>query len=231
VQGSRQASILDAATRRFGRNGYENTKWADIAADVGVGPTALYHYFESKQHCLFVILGQALSDFRFRFELLTGSGADPGTSPAQQAGPAAKLPPRTSQEYLAALVAVLRDSFRLTEQDIQRNRVLVAEQGLLMNQRQSPREERARQAARARTRELERAWAAFLAGAMGQGAIPDGDARLLARSILGLYNSVWHWYRPGGTVLLPQVAAFFVARSLALAGVASDVAESMLLVA
>jgi len=23
----------------------------DIAADVGVGPTALYHYFESKQHC------------------------------------------------------------------------------------------------------------------------------------------------------------------------------------
>jgi AcrR family transcriptional regulator len=53
-----------AATQRFGRDGYEDTKWADIAADVGVGPTALYHYFESKQHCLFVILALAIEDFR-----------------------------------------------------------------------------------------------------------------------------------------------------------------------
>ena len=58
-----------------------------------------------------------------------------------------------------------------------------------------------------------------------------GDPRLLARAILGLYNSVWHWYRPNGTVALPRVAEFFVARSLALAGVAPDVAESVLLVA
>jgi TetR/AcrR family transcriptional regulator, cholesterol catabolism regulator len=46
-----------------------------------------------------------------------------------------------------------------------------------------------------------------------------------------MYNSVWHWYRPDGTVALPRVAEFFVARSLALAGVAPDVAESVLLVA
>src|ERR1700732_95435 len=72
-EGAKRAEILDAATRRFGRYGYENTKWADIAADVGVGPTALYHYFESKQHCLFVILGQAMADFRARFEHLAGS--------------------------------------------------------------------------------------------------------------------------------------------------------------
>jgi AcrR family transcriptional regulator len=49
-EGAKRAEILDAATDRFGRDGYEDTKWADIAADVGVGPTALYHYFESKQH-------------------------------------------------------------------------------------------------------------------------------------------------------------------------------------
>jgi AcrR family transcriptional regulator len=59
VEGARRDEIIDAATRRFGRYGYENTRWADIAADVGVGPTALYRYFESKQHCLFVILGVA----------------------------------------------------------------------------------------------------------------------------------------------------------------------------
>jgi TetR/AcrR family transcriptional regulator, cholesterol catabolism regulator len=217
VEGAKRDEIIDAATRRFGRYGYENTKWADIAADVGVGPTALYHYFESKQHCLFVILGQAMADFRARFEHLAGS---------DRRHLAVGEP-----DYLTTLVAVLQDCFRLTEDDIQRNRVVVAEQGLLMNPRESPREEQSRQAARQLTRDLERLWAAFLAGAMEQGAIPDGDPRLLARAILGMYNSVWHWYRPNGIVALPHVAEFFVARSLALAGVASDVAESVLLVA
>lgn len=217
MEGAKRDEILDAATRRFGRYGYENTKWADIAADVGVGPTALYHYFESKQHCLFVILGQAMADFRARFEHLAGS--DP------------RHPARRESDYLTTLVAVLQDCFRLTEHDIQRNRVVVAEHGLLINPRESPREEQSRQAARQLTRDLERLWAAFLAGAMEQGAIPDGDPRLLARAVLGLYNSVWHWYRPNGIVALPRVAEFFVARSLALAGVAPDVAESVLLVA
>jgi AcrR family transcriptional regulator len=223
VEGAKRDEIIDAATRRFGRYGYENTKWADIAADVGVGPTALYHYFESKQHCLFVILGQAMADFRARFEHLAGSDPPP-TSPFP-------FTARREPDYLSTLVAVLQDCFRLTEQDIQRNRVVVAEQGLLMNPRESPREEQSRQAARQLTRDLERMWAALLAGAMEQGAIPDSDPRLLSRAILGLYNSVWNWYRPNGIVALPRVAEFFVARSLALAGVAPDVAESVLLVA
>src|SRR5438309_8238399 len=105
----KRAEILAIATERFGRDGYEDTKWADIAADVGVGPTALYHYFESKQHCLFVIMDQAIESFHSRFEQLARE------HPAQP----------------EALIAVLVDCFRLSERDIQRNRVLVAEQGLL----------------------------------------------------------------------------------------------------
>jgi TetR/AcrR family transcriptional regulator, cholesterol catabolism regulator len=226
VEGTKRDEIIDAATRRFGRDGYENTRWADIASDVGVSPTALYYYFESKQHCLFVILGQAIADLQARFERLAG-GDPPPTSPSPFATPS-PFTTRSGPHYLGALVAVLQDGFRLTEHDIQRNRVLVAEQGLLMNPRESPDEEQARLAARERTRDLKRVWASFLAGAMEQGAIPDGDPRLLARAILGMYNSVWQWYRPGGTVPLPRVAEFFVARSLALAGVAPDVAESVL---
>ncbi len=74
---AKRDEILAAATERFGRDGYEDTKWADIAADVGVGPTALYHYFESKQHCLYVIMDQAIEGFRARFEALTADGDDP----------------------------------------------------------------------------------------------------------------------------------------------------------
>jgi TetR/AcrR family transcriptional regulator, cholesterol catabolism regulator len=196
----KREEILATATERFGRDGYEDTKWADIASDVGVGPTALYHYFESKQHCLYVIMDQAIEGFAARFEALTADTTDP----------------------LASLAAVIDDCFALSERDIQRNRVLVAEQGLLSGRSSSPREEQARQAARARTRDLEFAWASFLSLAMQQGAIPRNDPRLLTRAILGLYNSVWHWYRPNGVVALNRISEFFSDRCLALLGIAPD---------
>ena len=53
---------------------------------------------------------------------------------------------------------------------------------------------------------------------MEQGAIPEADPRLLARAILGLYNSVFHWYRPRGGLALAEVADFYVRRCLAVAG-------------
>ena len=204
AEGAKRARILDAATERFGRDGYDDTKWADIASDVGVGPTALYHYFESKQHCLFVIMDDAIEDFHARFERL---GAD-------------------NPDHLDALVAIVRDCFALDEHEIQRNRVLVAEQGLLASRSETPREEEARRAVRERIRELEFAWATFLARAMEQGAIPEGDPRLLTRALLGLYNSIWHWYRPNGTVALHRAADFYVARILAMVGAPPEAAMS-----
>src|SRR5919202_3128742 len=77
IEGAKRNEILAAATERFGRDGYEDTKWADIAADVGVGPTALYHYFESKQHCLFVILDEAIQLALARFAGVTTTHPDP----------------------------------------------------------------------------------------------------------------------------------------------------------
>jgi AcrR family transcriptional regulator len=202
ARGTKRDEILAAATERFGRDGYEDTKWADIAADVGVGPTALYHYFESKQHCLYVIMDEAIEDFRARFAQLTAEHSHP----------------------LERLEAIIFDCFELSERDIQRNRVLVAEQGLLSAPSGSPREEQARQDARARTRDLEFAWASFLAHAMQQGAIPKNDPRLLTRAILGLYNSIWQWYRPNGIVALTRIAEFFSDRTMALIRLAPEAA-------
>jgi AcrR family transcriptional regulator len=56
--------ILWTATAYFGENGYEATKLADVAAAVGIGSTALYHYFDSKLHCLYVIMADALAIVR-----------------------------------------------------------------------------------------------------------------------------------------------------------------------
>ena len=198
--GVRRAEILDAAIDRFGRNGYENTKWADIADEVGIGPTALYHYFDSKQHCLYVILDEALGELHDRFDAITADHADPRD----------------------ALRAVCADCFELSEHEVLRNRVLVAEQSLLAAQAPPSVRSRLASEGRSKTRALEIAWARFLADAMRQGAIPERDPRMLARAMLGLYNSIWHWYRPDQTLLLPVLAEFFTARMLAVAGVPSD---------
>src|SRR5688500_14624534 len=202
-KGTKRDEIVATATERFGRDGYEDTRWADIAADVGVGPTALYHYFESKQHCLYEIMDEAIEDFRARFVAITTQERDPAR----------------------ALAAVVANAFELSEQGILRNRVLVAEQGLLSSPSTAQREEQARQAARARTRDLEFAWASFLSAAMHEGAIPQSDPRLLTRAVLGLYNSIWHWYRPNGIVALARVAEYYTQLALAMVGMPPNAVE------
>ena len=73
---SKRAAILETATELFGREGYEHSKWADVATAVGIGSTALYHYFESKLHCLYEIMAEALEAEVERFERITGEHED-----------------------------------------------------------------------------------------------------------------------------------------------------------
>jgi AcrR family transcriptional regulator len=199
----KKEQILDVAIDSFGRYGYEETKWADVAAAVDIGSTALYHYFESKQHCLFEIMAKTVGDYRARFDTIVAEHDD----------------------WNEALVTLLVDSFTISDQQVLRQRVMVAEFGRIATPRSLPREEAARASARAQTRDLEFAWGTFLARGMQQGLIPEADPRLLTRAILGLYNSVWHWYRPGGTLELVDVGRFFVSRQLAMLGCATDLAE------
>src|SRR5260370_35500559 len=105
----KREDILAVATTLFGRDGYEDSKWADVAAAVGIGSTALYHYFESKLHCLYVIMAEALEDELAKFERVT----------------------KDHDDFVSALVAVLNAAFELSEHEILRNRLLVSEQVLV----------------------------------------------------------------------------------------------------
>lgn len=191
---NKRAEIVAVATEYFGDTGYEDTKWADVAAAVGLGPTALYHYFESKQHCLFEILGEAVEDALAEFARLNQG------------------------EFAVAFPAVVRGSFERDDREARRARVLVAEQALVRHRREPPREEEARLRAFALLKRYEESWRDMLAGGMAAGAIPVSDAELLTRLVIGTYNSVWQWYRPDGRLGLDEVADFYVPRLLALVG-------------
>ena len=99
---------------------------------VGIGSTALYHYFKSKLHCLYVIMAEALEAEVKCFERITSEHSD----------------------FAEALEAVFREAFELSEREVLRNRLLVSEQVLVGVRRPSTRDEEARQRARERTRDL-----------------------------------------------------------------------------
>jgi AcrR family transcriptional regulator len=191
---NKRAEIVAVATKFFGENGYEDTKWADVATAVGLGPTALYHYFESKQQCLFEILVEAFEDAQAEFARLTAG------------------------DHESALRTLVRGTFERDDREVSRARVLVAEQGLVRHPRAAPREEDARLRAFALVKQYEESWRDFLAAGMEAGAIPRTDPELLARAMIGIHNSVWQWYRPEGKLTLDQVADFYVPRMLGIAG-------------
>ena len=68
----KREAILRAATRVFARNGYFNSKVADIAAAAGVADGTVYLYFKSKEEILHSIfdrsVDQAVADARKQLE-------------------------------------------------------------------------------------------------------------------------------------------------------------------
>lgn len=67
----RRAEILRAALRAFRDKGYHGTTLDDIAERVGVGKTALYHYFPDKEAILYECHRESLAAVR---RIMTGAG-------------------------------------------------------------------------------------------------------------------------------------------------------------
>src|ERR1700704_4228742 len=58
----KRESILRAATRVFARNGYFNSKVADIASAAGVADGTVYLYFKSKEEILHSIFDRSMAE-------------------------------------------------------------------------------------------------------------------------------------------------------------------------
>lgn len=176
--------ILDAAVANFGSVGYEHTKWATVAKEVGIGQTALYHYFESKAHCLLTIMTAELSRYHERFEAAIDGAADAES----------------------ALRAAIASAYDITESEALQARILLHHIDMLATPRSSEREEEERVRAREMVRVVEKDWSDLLGRGMDSGEFPRRDEKELGRFVLGLINSVWNWYRPGRDRTLTEIA-------------------------
>ncbi|MFC6065294.1 TetR/AcrR family transcriptional regulator [Streptomyces ochraceiscleroticus] len=181
---SKRAAILTAAVDCFGEAGFDATKWSTVAERVGIGQTALYHYFESKTHCLLTIMRLELERSHDRFVEATKGAEDP----------------------VEALRAAVRAAYDVSPQEVLQMRILQNHMDLLSGTRRSKREEAERVAARQLVQVVERDWTNLLVKGMSQGAFPLRDAQLLGSSVLGLIVSVWRWYRPSGPTPLAEIS-------------------------
>ncbi|WP_288811166.1 TetR/AcrR family transcriptional regulator [Gordonia hongkongensis] len=180
---SKRAQILTVATEHFGTVGYEHTKWASIADEVGIGQTALYHYFESKAHCLLTIMRNQLGDSIERFRAGTAGIPDP----------------------VEALRSAVATSLRGEPVDVLQRRIVQNQMVILGTPRRSNGEEAERVRSRELVAEIESNWADLIKRGMDARDFVDGDAMLQARLVLGVLGSVWRWYRPGGPLSLDDV--------------------------
>ena len=180
---SKRAAILVAAIDTFGQDGYEHTRWAKVADEVGIGQTALYHYFESKAHCLLTIMSIELSRSLERFREVTTD-----------------VP-----EADKALELAIAAAYDVSSREVLQMRILQNHVDLLGTPRQSGTEEAEREKARDLVREIEREWTALLERGMAVGAFPERDAHAMATVLLAMLVSVWRWYREGGRMSLDQV--------------------------
>jgi TetR/AcrR family transcriptional regulator, cholesterol catabolism regulator len=181
---SKRTAILAAAIKSFGKSGYEATKWSTVADQVGIGQTALYHYFESKAHCLLTIMRLELQRSHEMFLQAT----------ANQSG------------SMDALRAAVRAAYAVSEHDVLQMRILQNNVAILGMPRSSKREEGERLVARELVHRIENAWTELLQRGMDEGVFVQRDAHTLALNMLGMVSGVWRWYRPKGPVTLAEVS-------------------------
>lgn len=183
---SKRSAILDAAVDHFGRHGFEETKWSAVSDAVGIGETALYHYFQSKAHCLFVIMKNELQRSVDRFDEAITGVEDPEV----------------------ALRAATAAIFDVTPRETLQLRILQNYTPLLARPRKADREEEVRLKARVLLHRNRDAWRNLLTEGMEARVFPQRNSYLLTQAILAQVISVWQWYRPEGEIEFLEVSRF-----------------------
>jgi TetR/AcrR family transcriptional regulator, cholesterol catabolism regulator len=193
---SKRAAIIDTAVAHFGETGYEATKWSQVADEVGIGQTALYHYFESKAHCLLTIMRLELARSHQRYLLAVADA------------------PSATEAIQAALTA----AFTVSSAEVSQLRILMANGDILSNPRQSSREEGERLQCLALSHRIEASWTEMIGRRLAEVRGDDRDPKLVAQAVLGLINSLWRWFRATGKLSINQVATFYVDSAMRVVG-------------
>jgi AcrR family transcriptional regulator len=176
-----QQTVLRRAVELFNRQGYDGTSMGDLAKELGLSKSAIYHHVPSKEHLLSAALDEALDGLSAAVDRAV---AGPGVSAYERLRTVVQESVQILVEHLPAVTLLLR---------VHGN----SEVELAALKRRRSIDERLATLVRAAVDE----------GALRTDISPD----LISRLLFGTVNSLVEWYRPGGPtdpdVLANAVAA------------------------
>jgi AcrR family transcriptional regulator len=187
----RRREILDAAARIFYEKGYDATSTKDIADAAGLLKGSLYYYIDSKEDFLFEIIKESHDGALATLDRVREFQGDP----------------------LEKLAFLIREHLRYFVENLVTTTVYFREYRVL-----SP----DRKAVIAAEGDV---YLEFVRRLLDEGRtaglVAEGiDVRIVSIGIVGMLNSAWMWYQPGGSRSTDEIAAEFV--KVVLAGVACD---------
>ncbi len=166
-----QATVLRRAIALFNQQGYDATSIGDLAKDLGLTKSAIYHHVDSKEDLLAAALDEALDGLNEAIQVAVDAPA--GTSAAERLRTAVEESVRVLVEHQPAVTLLLR---------VRGN---------------SPVE----QAALKRRRAIDERVAALVQEAVAEGELRDDiPPDLISRLLFGTVNSLVEWYRPDGSI-------------------------------
>ncbi len=172
-----QATVLRRAIELFNRQGYEGTSMTDLAKELGLTKSAIYHHIESREQLLAAALDEALDELT----AVVDAAVEPSAS-------------GTADSRLRTLV---HESVRILVDHLPAVTLLLRVRG------NSPVE----LVALERRRLLDEKLSNLVTAAVAEGAVrTDITPELISRLLFGMVNSLIEWYRPDGPVPQQAIA-------------------------
>jgi len=176
--GNDRATVLRTAIELFNQRGYDATSVSDLAAELGVTKSAVYHHYASKEALLAAALDDALEGLSSAVE--AAATASDGEPSAVRLRATVEAAVRILAGHLPAVTLLLRVR---GNSDLERS-------------------------AMERRRHIDERLATLVRQAADEGDLRrDVDPDVISRLIFGMVNSLVDWYRPGGPLDAEALAA------------------------
>lgn len=175
--GNDRETVLRRAIELFNRQGYDATSINDLAVDLGVSKSALYHHFASKEAVLAAALDEALAGLSSVVD--AAADATRGETAYDRLRATVEAAVHILVAHLPAVTLLLR---------VRGN---------------SPLE----QSALERRRHIDEQLARVVQQAAHEGDLRDDvDPEVISRLVFGMVNSLVDWYHPDGPISPESIA-------------------------
>ena len=176
---STREQLLRSAARLFREQGFHGTSVAEVASAAGITKSSLYHHFPSKQALLAEILKDTVSRVTPAVEEIASSDL-----------PAAE---RLREAARCHVVELIHDQDKVAC-FVEEGRFLAADyRDVFVSKRDR----------------YEQSFRRILEDGVRSGEFRPVSVRLASLAVLGMCNSVVHWYQPGGHLNVETVAEEF----------------------